>query len=61
MAALEDKVSILGQEAARLCGIHPDHADQIKTKHQEIENNWSRLTGKAKVILFNKIVSFKRG
>lgn len=48
LAALEDKVSILGQEAARLCGIHPDHADQIKTKHQEIENNWSRLTGKAK-------------
>jgi spectrin alpha len=52
LAALEDKVSTLGQEAARLCGIHPDHADQIKTKHQEIENNWARLTGKAKVILF---------
>lgn len=48
LAALEDKVSTLGQEAARLCGIHPDHADQIKTKHQEIENNWARLTGKAK-------------
>ena len=50
LAALEDKVMTLGQEAARLCGIHPDHADQIKAKHQEIENNWERLTGKAKVI-----------
>jgi hypothetical protein len=59
LAALEDKVSTLGQEAARLCGIHPDHADQIKTKHQEIENNWARLTGKAKVILFYKIMFFK--
>ena len=50
LAALEDKVMTLGQEAARLCGIHPDHADQIKAKHQEIENNWESLTGKAKVI-----------
>jgi len=48
LAALEDKVMTLGQEAARLCGIHPDHADQIKVKHQEIENNWESLTGKAK-------------
>lgn len=48
LAALEDKVMTLGQEAARLCGIHPDHADQIKAKHQEIENNWERLTQKAK-------------
>lgn len=48
LAALEDKVMTLGQEAARLCGIHPDHADQIKAKHQEIENNWERLTEKAK-------------
>ena len=51
MAALEDKVMTLGQEAARLCGIHPDHADQINAKHQEIVNNWERLTEKAKVIL----------
>merc|ERR550534_920132 len=48
LAALEDKVMTLGQEAARLCGIHPDHADQIKSKHQEIESNWESLTGKAK-------------
>ena len=51
LAALEDKVMTLGQEAARLCGIHPDHADQINAKHQEIVNNWERLTEKAKVIL----------
>jgi len=50
LAALEDKVTTLGQEAARLCGIHPDHADQIKAKHQEIVNNWERLIEKAKVI-----------
>lgn len=54
LAALEDKVMTLGQEAARLCGIHPDHADQIKAKHQEIENNWESLTGKAKVIWIQK-------
>jgi len=48
LAALEDKVTTLGQEAARLCGIHPDHADQIKAKHQEIVNNWERLIEKAK-------------
>jgi hypothetical protein len=42
----------LGQEAARLCGIHPDHADQINAKHQEIVNNWERLTEKAKVIIY---------
>lgn len=57
LAALEDKVMTLGQEAARLCGIHPDHADQIKAKHQEIENNWERLTQKAKVRL-RCIISF---
>ena len=49
LAALEDKVMTLGQEAARLCDIHPDHGDQIKAKHQEIVNNWERLTEKAKV------------
>jgi len=47
LAALEDKVQTLGQEAARLCEIHPDNADQIKSKHQEIVNNWERLTEKA--------------
>jgi len=56
LAALEDKVMTLGQEAARLCGIHPDHADQIKSKHQEIESNWESLTGKAKVTIFHILV-----
>ncbi|CAB4055755.1 SPTA [Lepeophtheirus salmonis] len=36
LAALEDKVLTLGQEADRLCQIHPEHAEQIKAKHQEI-------------------------
>lgn len=48
MAALEDKVSTLGQEADRLCGIHPDHANQIQVKRAEIEAYWERLTAKAK-------------
>jgi len=47
LAALEDKVSTLGQEAKRLQGIHSHHAEQIKTKLAEIENSWSTLTGKA--------------
>lgn len=48
LAALEDKVQTLGQEADRLCGIHPDHADQIQAKRAEIVAYWERLTAKAK-------------
>jgi spectrin alpha len=49
LAALEDKVSTLGQEADRLCGIHADHAEQIQAKRAEIESYWQRLRAKAKV------------
>nr|CAD7403707.1 unnamed protein product [Timema cristinae] len=48
LAALEDKVSTLGQEADRLCGIHADHADQIQAKREEIIAYWESLTTKAK-------------
>ncbi|KAG8249869.1 hypothetical protein J6590_012180 [Homalodisca vitripennis] len=48
LAALEDKVLTLGQEADRLCGIHPDHADQIQAKRAEIVAYWERLKDKAK-------------
>uniref|UniRef100_A0A0K2TMK4 Spectrin alpha chain n=1 Tax=Lepeophtheirus salmonis TaxID=72036 RepID=A0A0K2TMK4_LEPSM len=48
LAALEDKVLTLGQEADRLCQIHPEHAEQIKAKHQEISKNWEQLLDKAK-------------
>ncbi|KAF7280660.1 alpha spectrin isoform X1 [Rhynchophorus ferrugineus] len=48
LAALEDKVSTLGKEADRLCGIHADHAQQIDAKRAEIEDYWQRLTAKAK-------------
>jgi len=34
LAALEDKVRTISQEAYRLCGIHEDHSDQIKAKKQ---------------------------
>ncbi|XP_046986663.1 spectrin alpha chain isoform X3 [Schistocerca americana] len=47
LAALEDKVSTLGQEADRLCGIHADHADQIQAKRAEIVAYWESLTRKA--------------
>ncbi|XP_034234548.1 spectrin alpha chain isoform X1 [Thrips palmi] len=48
LAALEDKVSTLGQEAERLCGIHAHHSEQIKAKRAEIEEYWEKLTAKAK-------------
>ncbi|XP_069695870.1 spectrin alpha chain isoform X5 [Periplaneta americana] len=48
LAALEDKVTTLGQEADRLCGIHADHADQIQAKRAEIVEYWESLTTKAK-------------
>lgn len=47
LAALEDKVSTLGQEANRLCEIHVDHAEQIQAKRAEIVAYWERLTSKA--------------
>jgi hypothetical protein len=52
LAALEDKVTTLGQEADRLCGIHADHADQIQAKRAEIVEYWESLTTKAKVRSF---------
>jgi spectrin alpha len=48
LAALQDKVSTLGQEAERLCQIHPDHGQQIQQKHEEIVSNWEMLVEKAK-------------
>ncbi|XP_075227894.1 alpha spectrin isoform X2 [Lycorma delicatula] len=48
LAALEDKVTTLGNEADRLCGIHADHAEQIQAKRAEIVAYWERLTTKAK-------------
>merc|ERR1719394_1463771 len=47
LAALEDRVRTIGQEAARLCDIHGEHADQIKAKNSEIETNWENLVAKA--------------
>lgn len=48
LAALEDKVVTLGQEADRLCTIHPEHSEQIRAKHREISGNWEKLINKAK-------------
>lgn len=49
MAALDDKVTTIGKEADRLCGIHADHASQIQAKRNEIEEYWERLKAKANV------------
>ncbi|XP_022242846.1 spectrin alpha chain-like isoform X2 [Limulus polyphemus] len=46
LAALEDKVMTIGQEAERLCANHEDHADQIQSKHSEIVSNWEMLKAK---------------
>lgn len=48
LAALEDKVSTLSEEAERLCETHPDHSDQIKSKLAEITNYWKQLMAEAK-------------
>jgi len=48
LAALEDRVRTIGEEASRLCEIHPEHAEQIQAKHKEIEANWSGLIEKAR-------------
>jgi len=48
LAALEDKVRTLAQEHERLCNIYPEHTDQIKAKHNEINKNWETLTTKSK-------------
>ena len=48
LAALEDKVLTLAQESTRLCSIHPEHAEQITAKHDDIKANWEQLIAKAK-------------
>ena len=42
------QVTTLAQESQRLCNIHPEHADQINAKHQEINSTWNSLIAKAK-------------
>lgn len=37
----------LGQEASRLTETHPDQADEINDKQQEIFQNWETLKNKA--------------
>lgn len=48
LAALEDKVSTLDGEAARLAAIHADHAPAIHGKRDEITLAWQKLVQKAK-------------
>nr|ANG83465.1 spectrin alpha chain [Biston betularia] len=48
LAALEDKVSTLDGEAARLAAIHADHAPAIHGKRDEITHAWHHLVTKAK-------------
>ncbi|RVE40184.1 hypothetical protein evm_015166, partial [Chilo suppressalis] len=48
LAALEDKVSTIDGEAARLAAIHADHAPAIHAKRDEISAAWQNLVQKAK-------------
>jgi spectrin alpha len=48
MDALKEKVQALGIESKNLCCFHPDHADEIKEKEDEIVKNWENLLEKSK-------------
>ncbi|XP_055707829.1 spectrin alpha chain isoform X3 [Phlebotomus papatasi] len=48
LAALEDKVATLSDEAQRLCSTHDDHDGQIREKQAEIAATWESLKAKAK-------------
>jgi len=48
LAALKDRVNTLGNEASNLCGVHPESADAIMAKKNEIEANWKALCAKSK-------------
>ena len=37
----------LGSEADRLCDTHPEQAEDIRGKQDEIEQNWEKLRVKA--------------
>ncbi len=47
LAALGDKIRQLDEAAARLVQGHPDSADTICSKQEEIHEAWTQLTGKA--------------
>ena len=46
LAALEDKVKVLGEEARRLQLKHPDNADQTAAKQAEIVGLWEGIKRK---------------
>ena len=48
LAALEDRVRTINQEAKRLCSIHGEHSEQINAKNDQIEKSWDELVSKAK-------------
>jgi spectrin alpha len=49
LAALEDKVGDLGEEARRLQGRHPDSADRIAAKQAEIVGLWEAIKRKVRL------------
>lgn len=50
LAALEDRVGTLGEEASRLHNLHASHAPHINSKKEEIQSAWQELVTKAKVV-----------
>ncbi|XP_048586984.1 spectrin alpha chain, non-erythrocytic 1 isoform X2 [Nematostella vectensis] len=49
LAALEDKVTALGQESGRLQEVHPGNAEEISAKQDEIVAAWGNLKDKSDV------------
>ncbi|KAK6196167.1 hypothetical protein SNE40_001445 [Patella caerulea] len=46
LAALEEKVTVLGTESKRLVETHPENSAQIESKQKEIDGNWAQLKSK---------------
>ncbi len=54
LAALEDKVKVLGGEVRRLQSKHPDNADQIAAKQAEIVGLWEGIKRKVLIVTLAK-------
>jgi len=45
------QVKTLGTEGERLTEVHPNQAEDIRSKHAEIEQNWEKLRKKVNLFL----------
>ncbi len=56
LAALEDKVKVLGEEVRELQSKHPDNADEIAAKQAEIVGLWEGIKRKVNMCYNNYCV-----